>query len=56
MLKKFFTSRHPKVVHNNHTDILFNGHLYFYNEGKFNKHNPLESGKIEIHELTHLEN
>ena len=31
-LKKFFTCKHPKVIHDNHIDILFNGHLYFYNE------------------------
>lgn len=37
MLKKFFTCRHPKVIHDNHVDILFNGYLYFYNEGILNK-------------------
>ena len=36
MLKKFFTCRHPKEIHNNHIDILFNGYLYYYNEGKIN--------------------
>lgn len=53
-LVQFFTSTHPKVIHNNHTDILFNGHLYYYNQGIKTYENK-DSGKIEIHELNHME-
>lgn len=54
-LKDFFTSKHLKILHENHHDILFNGHLYFYNDGiNILVINSIVNGKIELHSLEEL--